>query len=174
MDLPKLFTELKDDVAILWPSFRVYSGSDEVDNWHFSPLALHAQCWHGPVPCFAACCMGAHVVGLSRPLWAGSRGAALLGARVPLWGAGSVMEADFQASSLSCRKWPSDMKSMCMYVYINTMRFDQGIHKHSAFNYRSCSTGMWETAEEKVIVFICVFHCWQAQHHYSTRQPVNF
>lgn len=32
MDIPKLLTRVKDDVAILWPSFRVYSVSDEIDN----------------------------------------------------------------------------------------------------------------------------------------------
>jgi len=32
MDIPKLLTQVEEDVAILRLSFRVYSVSDEVDN----------------------------------------------------------------------------------------------------------------------------------------------
>lgn len=38
------------------------------------------------------------------------------------------------------------------------MYFDQGIHKHSAFNYRSYSSGMWEAAGEEEIILFLVVH----------------
>lgn len=73
---------------------------------------------------------------------------------------GALMEADFGHHGASVRSVPpTTSASACLYIYLNTTCFGRGIHKHSAFNYRS--TGMWETAEE-IINFPCTFRCGQA------------
>lgn len=71
-------------------------------------------CWHGAFPASLL------AQGLSWALWAGSRGSAWSGAQIPLWRAGSVTEV---------RKDPLLLREC---VSINTIYFDQGMHKQSA------------------------------------------